>query len=183
VPQRAGSWAEEQAREDSRIRTQAAAALQRWLPSAASWDLFATYTWDPDKGTPPRRGEHVQTAVRAFHSNIHKTRPGGCQAITFAEPHRSGFWHGHGLIALPGGLLKGDLKHLHKHWYERHGYVRFETPQSEFAVSRYLAKYLVKQKAEWCVWPDAASQGTTNGWFGRPQSFPTDVDDKPYTNV
>lgn len=132
----------------------AADALPDWLRGGADWSLFATYTWDPRKGKPPRTAEQVQQEVRSYLRRLDRAGRPVSSAITFSERHSSGYWHGHGLLSLPIGVLRGDIKALHREWFSQKGYIRLEQPVSAGAVSRYLAKYLTKRFTDWSIWPD-----------------------------
>jgi len=61
-----------------------------------------------------------------------------------------GLEHGHGLLALAGGLMMGDIKVLHDVWYDvrGNGTVKFQWPLEGDWFIEYTTKHTVKQASD-----------------------------------
>lgn len=79
------------------------------------------------------------------------------------EYHRNGWPHFHPLIAVQGGLQKGDIAALGRLWYQQSGGNKLEQPRSVGDVCAYASKYLSKglDQGDVLIWPAAGPLSRT----------------------
>lgn len=153
--QRWDSFADEVAANRRGVADAAREAAGPWLAGLRAWDLFGTFTYDPEKVA---RGQHTTAAAvvsswkaqrdaRRFirDGSVALGRP--LPAVMAVEPHKSGSMHMHGLFDV-GGLAVGDVQRLWAQWFDRHGYIELERPRSHDDVAAYCGKYLAKEFGE-----------------------------------
>lgn len=141
--------------------------MATFIAGLAEWTLFANpLTFDPlvMAGTSPAalaKGRQQLavptvsrwTAMRRFRYFLDKSSRAlgrSTVGVIALEPHSSGQPHGHGLVALEGGLVGKEIATLAALWrdYPGNGYIRLEPPRSQEDVTRYSAKYMAKDVSE-----------------------------------
>jgi hypothetical protein len=138
-----------------------------FIEGLAEWSYFANpLTFDPlvMVGTSPAELEKGRqrlalpvvsrwTAMRRFqyfldHASEAVGRP--TVGVIAVEPHQGGQPHGHGLVAIEGGVVCGQIVGLAGLWhgYRGNGWIRLEEPRSQQDVAGYCAKYMAKDASE-----------------------------------
>lgn len=140
--------------------------LGAFVGGLARWDLFMTLTFDPlvmagtsaaalAKGREQLAVPDVSrwTAQRRFgyfleHASKVVGRP--TVGVVALEPHQDGQPHGHGLLAIQGGVVGSEIGALGGLWrdYRGNGWIRLEVPRSQEDVTGYCAKYMAKDASE-----------------------------------
>jgi hypothetical protein len=139
----------------------AKSAYGEWLAELRDWTAFATLTFAPgateaNAGAPSvsdasalrRFGYYLRRAQRVLGRQV--------TGVVALEHHASGQPHGHGLLAIEGPHVKGELVALGRLWEGTagNGYSRHEVPRKRGDVARYCAKYLVKDGGDVVFSPD-----------------------------
>lgn len=125
---------------------------REWLPRLASWDFYATLTYDPsrskDPGAPPSH-EAAKRHLAGYLTDLSELRSAAVLGAFALEHTKNGQPHWHGLLAL-GGVLALRERDLYRPWFDRRGYAKVSAirPGTEAQVAAYVAKYLVKESGE-----------------------------------
>lgn len=135
--------------------SRAKSAYGEWIAELRDWSAFVTLTFAPGATTTNADLPSVSdaSALRRFGYYLRRApqlvgRP--VEGIVALEHHASGMPHGHALLAMEGPHVKGQLQALGRFWEVTKGYgsARHEVPRKQGDVSRYCAKYLVKDGGE-----------------------------------
>lgn len=146
-------------------------AMAGWIRESMRWDYFVTITFDPwamggdlaaprsDTALPPAVSRwNAQRRFESFLQRAPRALGRPADGVVALELHKSGQPHGHGLLSVSGGPLRGDVVLLGRDWRGRpgNGYIRIERPRSEGDVAGYCAKYMAKEDGELVFSPGLA---------------------------
>jgi len=143
--------------------SQSRQALGPWIAQLRNWDLYATFTYDPQRLTwwsQPELGEvappspeasrrHMLVYLELLSDELGREIGAFCAL----ETTRRGWPHWHGLLAA-GGLDKEEFASASSLWFDRRGYCKFERVDNQDTkkVAAYCGKYLTKEDGDVLLW-------------------------------
>jgi hypothetical protein len=143
--------------------SQSKAALGPWVAQLRNWDLYATFTYDPQRFTwwsqpdlgdvPPPSSDASRRHMLAYLECLSDELGREIGAFCALETTKRGWPHWHGLIAA-GGLDKSEFRSALHLWFDRRGYAKFSRVDrgDHAAVAAYCSKYLCKEDGDVLLW-------------------------------